>query len=308
MRIARLALLPLLLAALTSRALTQALSSPPGPTFDVVSIKLNTTGNLPTGPPVERPDGGLRMTRVPVSVLIARAYPPAVPIEMVGLPDWAKTEHYDVIATSTLSSATRDDRIAMLRAMLADRFKLIAHVETREQPAYDLVLARRDGRLGPGITPLDVDCDAQMAAPRAAAEAARSAGTPPPTRPDFSVPPPPCTLRTVGAMLRDGRGDRTGTLGDLLEGEATMATLAMALRPWARRMVVNKTGLSGSYRVRMNFDMMAAVRGPDTGTPAQDAAPTIFTAIQEQLGLKLESSRALSDVLIIDHLERPTAD
>jgi uncharacterized protein (TIGR03435 family) len=73
-------------------------------------------------------------------------------------------------------------------------------------------------------------------------------------------------------------------------------------------MVVNKTGLPGSYRVRMNFDMMAAVRGPDTGTPAQDGAPTIFTAVQEQLGLKLESSRASQEVLVIDHLERPTAD
>jgi uncharacterized protein (TIGR03435 family) len=302
-----LAVLPLLLAALTSRAFTQV---PASPTFDVVSIKLNTTRNLPTGPPVERPDGGLRMTRVPVSVLIARAYPPAAPIEMVGLPDWAKTERYDVIATSTLSSATRDDRIAMLRAMLADRLKLVAHVETREQPVYDLVVARRDGRLGPGITPLDVDCDAQMAAARAAAEEARNAGTPPPTPPraDLSAPPPPCTLRTVGAMLRDGRGDRMGKLGDLLEGEATMATLAMALRPWAGRPVVNKTGLSGSYRVRMNFEMMAAVRGPDTSTPAPDAAPTIFTAVQEQLGLKLESSRAWREVLVIDHLERPTAD
>src|SRR6185436_19110177 len=106
-------------------------------------------------------------------------------------------------------------------------------IETRELPAYDLVLARRDGRLGPGITPLDVDCDAQMAAARAADEAARNAETPPPTppRPDFSAPPPPCTLRIVGAMLRDGRGDRMGKLGDLLEGEATMAILATALRP-----------------------------------------------------------------------------
>ena len=130
MRIARLAVLPLLWVALTSRAFTQPPASPTGPTFDVVSIKLNTIGNVPTGPPVERPDGGLRMTSVPVSVLIARAYPPAIPLEMVGLPDWAKTERYDVIATSTLSSATRDDRIAMLRAMLADRFKLVAHARS----------------------------------------------------------------------------------------------------------------------------------------------------------------------------------
>jgi uncharacterized protein (TIGR03435 family) len=300
----------MLLAVSTSRAFTQAPAAPTGPTFDVVSIKLNTTGTLQTGPPVERPDGGLRLTRVLVSVLIARAYPPAIPVEIIGLPDWAKTDRYDVIATSTLSRATPADRIAMLRAMLADRFKLVAHLETREQPVFDLILARRDGRLGPGITPIDVDCDAQMAAARTAAEAARDAGTPPPTlpRPDFTAPPPPCTLRTVGAILRSGRGDQTGTVGDLLEGEATMATFASALRPWAGRTVVDKTGLAGSYRVRMNFDMMAAVRAPSTAAPAPDAAPTIFTAIQEQLGLKLESSRASRDVLVIDRLERPTAN
>jgi uncharacterized protein (TIGR03435 family) len=66
---------------------------------------------------------------------------------------------------------------------------------------------------------------------------------------------------------------------------------------------------STSVARRMNCkSAMAAVRGPDTGAPAPDAAPTIFTAVQEQLGLKLESSRASREVLVIDHLERPTAD
>ena len=91
MRIARFAVLPWLLAALTSRAFTQT-QEPLGPTFDVVSIKLNKTGSRPGAPPVERPEGGLKMTNVPVSTLIARAYPPAIPIEMVGLPDSARAE------------------------------------------------------------------------------------------------------------------------------------------------------------------------------------------------------------------------
>jgi uncharacterized protein (TIGR03435 family) len=151
---------------------------------------------------------------------------------------------------------------------------LAVHFENREQPAYDLVLSRRDGRLGPWITPLDVDCDAQIAVGRVAAEAARDAGTPPapPPRRDLNAPPPPCTLRVVGAALRDRGGDR---LGDRLEGETTMDNLATMLRVTAGRFVVNKTGLPGSYRVRMNFDSMAARRGPDTTTSAPDA-PSVF--------------------------------
>ena len=305
---ARLAVLPLLLAASTSHVFTQDPAPPAaaGPRFDVVSIKRNTTGALPSGP-VERPDGGFRTINIAVSTLIARAYPPAIPIEMIGLPGWAGNERYDVSATSTLGKATPDDRIAMLRALLAERFKLAAHVENREQPVYDLVLARRDGRLGPGITALDVDCDAQVAAARAAAEAARQAGTPPPppSRPDFKAPPPPCTLRMVAAVLR-GRG--SAGMGDLLEGETTMENLAGAiLRISSGRFVVNKTGLPGSYRVRMNFDSTAIRRGPDAAS-APDAGPSVFTAIQEQLGLKLESSRASRETLIIDRLERPTED
>lgn len=308
MHIAKPAALVQFIAAVTSSVLTQApLSSPAaaGPRFEVVSIKRNTT-NVPGSN--QRPDGGFTMVAVPVGTLISRAYPPAAPIDIVGLPGWAMSERYDVSATSSLSSPTPVERMAMLRAMLADRFHLVVHFETREQPVYDLVLARSDGRLGPGIKRLDVDCDAQLAATRAAAEAARNAGTPPPRPPfpDLNTAPPPCTLRTVMAILRDRQGDQLGGLGDLLEGETTMANLATALRMLAGRFVVNKTGLPGSYRVRMNFSMTAALRGPEVNASTPDAAPSVFTALQEQLGLKLESSRAPRETLVIDRVERPT--
>jgi len=81
--------------------------------------------------------------------------------------------------------------------------------------------------------------------------------------------------------------------------------LARMLRAAAGREVVDKTGLNGSYRVTLHYDRMASLRGPDTAaSPA--AAPSVFTAVQEQLGLKLESSRAPRDVLVVDRLERPT--
>jgi len=101
------------------------------------------------------------------------------------------------------------------------------------------------------------------------------------------------------------RPERQAQLGDLLEADAPIARLADALRVSSGRLVVDKTGLAGSYHVTLTYDMMAARRPPSV-TPPPDAAPSVFTAIQEQLGLKLEPSRMPRDTLVIDHVERPT--
>ena len=274
-----------------------AQSPPPGPTFDVVSVKKHVAQPGPMGLSSSvnmRPDGGFTMTNIPVPTLIARAHEGFRPADMVGLPDWARSERYDVSATSTLTKATADDRVAMMRAMLADRFKMVMHFEKREQPVYDLTVDRSDGRLGAGLVRIETDCAPQIAAQR---EAFAAGGPPGPrARPDLDAPPPPCTLRSVR-----GRTDPS----DRLEGETTMANLAEFLWIPAGRFVVDKTGLTGSYRVKMNFDLLGSRRPPEV-TPPPDAAPTVFTAIREQLGLKLESSRAQLDTLIIDRLERPT--
>jgi len=307
MRIGLTAIALLLSGASTVSTQTPSPSSAEGPRYDVVSIKRNQAS--PTGRPespisIQRPDGGFTQTRVPIAVLIARAYSAGPPADMVGLPDWAIREYYDVSATSTLATATAEDRAAMLKAMLADRVKLAVHIEKREQPVYDLVVARADGKLGSGLTAIDADCAVKVAADRAAAEAAINAGTPPQRRqlPDFNVPPPPCTLRTVGLGLRDRQ---PGKIGDLMEGEATPEVLAQALRLTTGRVVLDKTGLRGSYRIAMTFDAFGSRRGPEVATPA-DAMPTVFTAIREQLGLELKSSKAERDTLIIDRIERPT--
>jgi len=257
MRTPRVALGSIVAATLAACATLHAQA--PGPTFDVVSIKPsapetgpNFTANIVT----QRPDGGLTTLRTPVSTLIARAYPGMSRPDMIGLPDWAR-EFYDVHATSSRSVATADDRAAMMRAMLADRFRLLVHTERRDVPSFDLTLARNDGAVGPGLTPVHVDCEA---APE------------PDTR-------QPCTFVT-------------GLTG--AKGEATMETLASRLRGLAGRVVVNKTGLPGTYRVNLTFDS------------ASDAGLSVFTAVREQLGLKLESSRTERDVLVIDRLERPT--
>ncbi|MBZ5556459.1 MAG: TIGR03435 family protein [Acidobacteriia bacterium] len=261
MQSARPPALPLFLLFLTSAGLAQApASSPPaGPTFDVVSIERNTDQPRVSGV-TDRPDGGIRATNVRAGQLIARAYPPAIPADIAGLPDWATTERYDVIATSTLTRATPEDRAAMMRAMLAERFNLIAHVEHPELPVYDLVLARSDGKLGRGLTPTEVDCEAQLAAER--------------------------------------------VVDDLMEGDTTLANLAGALRTYTGRSVVDKTGLTGFYRVKMTVDLMAS-RRPEAAALRPDA-PSVFTAVQDDLGLKLQSSRATGLRLVVDRIERPT--
>ena len=103
---------------------------------------------------------------------------------------WTRIEFYDVKATSSLPRAAADEQVTMLRAMLADRFKLAVHTEPREQSVYDLVLARADGRLGSGMKSVDVDC-AKIIAETLAADAAREAGTPPAQfqRPDLNASP-----------------------------------------------------------------------------------------------------------------------
>ena len=107
----------------------------------------------------------------------------------------------------------------------------------------------------------------------------------------------------TGAILRKQGAE----LGDLLEGDAPMGRLADALRLVALRgqPVIDKTGLTGSYRVSLNFNLMATLRPPSATAPPNDT-PSVFTAIQEQLGLKLQPSRVVRDTLVIDHVERPT--
>lgn len=293
MRIPTAAVASMVVLACAAGAAQTTAPQPPGPRFEAVSIKRNTSGTL--GATInERPDGGFTMTNIPVTTLIGRAWLVGVPLDWVGMPDWAVKEYYDVSATSSLQRATDDDRRAMLRAMLAERFNLVVHTEQREHDVYDLVLARADRRLGPGLKKAeeDVDCEARAADERAKREAALAAGQPRLARPvpDFNAPPPPCTTLTKGTL----------TLA-----QNTLTAFAFFLRGATGRPIVDKTGLKGTYYITLEFDRMARLRGPEV-TPSPDGPPSVFTAVQEQLGLKLEPSRAVAETLVIDRLERPT--
>lgn len=263
----------------------------PKPTFEVVSVKPHA-GSGGSMSMMQRPDGGFTMINMPIRTLITQAYGPVA--DVLGLPGWATNKNYDVNTTASLPRPpTQDDRRAMMQAMLADRFKLLMHMETREQPAYDLVFARSDRRLGRNATPSNVDCDAKAAAARASAEAARAAGAPPvlptlPPRPDPNAPPPECSVRTGGGRMT---------------GEASPAGLAPMLRMAVGQPVFDKTGYSGTLKFTLEFDAATSVR-PDA-TPTSDA-PSIFSALPDQLGFKLEPSRTTANVVVVDRIEEPT--
>ena len=237
------------------------------PTFDVVSIKPNKTGPGRAG--FGGSGGRWTMVNIPASGLILTAYP-SLTNELLGAPAWVESERFDVDARAAFEPTAEQERM-MLRALLADRFKFVAHYETQDRPIYNLVVARADGRLGPQLRRIDIDCATYK--PQLPG---RGAPEPP------GANPPPCSFRMSGAssML-------------IVSGGRTLQSLADSIANLAGRPILDKTGLTGYYAFTLESG------GFNDGL-------SIFTALQEQLGLKLESTRGPVDFLVIDHIERPT--
>ena len=174
----------------------------------------------------------------------------------------------------------------MLRTLLADRFKLVMHKETKELPIFELVVARQDGKLGPQLRPAAVDCAARAAA------AARGEKPPPAS----SGPPGPgsCGI-SMNPVSVSGGG-------------ATMEMLAGILEGPSQRLVIDRTGLTGNwdFAVKYTPERSQLPPGVEPPVPIDWNGPSLFTAIEEQLGLKLRPSRGPVEVLVIDSVERPT--
>ena len=205
--------------------------------------------------------------------------------QIVGGPDWFDSDRFDIVAKAA-DDAPPERMLLMVRTLLADRFKLAVHTETREIPIYALVMARSDGRPGPQLRAAAVDCAALLAA-------ARAGGPPPPRAPAGERPI--CGMQTAP--------------GRMMAGGYALPDVARNLSNFAGRMVVDKTGLTGLFDLDVTWTPDQMPPGPlPPGAPAIDPnGPSIFTALQEQLGLKLDSQRGPVDVLVIDHAEQPTA-
>ena len=270
------------------------------PAFEVASVKPNKTG-APGGSFV-MPPGRFTATNIPLKVLITNAYQLSF-FQVVGGPDWVSTERFDIAATAP-GGAPVDQTRAMVRTLLKDRFKLVVHMETRDTPIYALVKARADGRLGPKLAPSTMDCG-PMRAERAAATAAaaRARGG------RVAVPSPPGPNDPVVCGMRRISPSGSATIG-YRAGNITMTALANAMRPYVGREVVDRTGLTGEFDFDLQFSAPPTAGPADTSIPVAplDDAASIFTALQEQLGLKLDSTRGPVELMVIDSAEQPTAD
>jgi uncharacterized protein (TIGR03435 family) len=242
--------------------------------FDVASVKPNTSGNKRASIQMNLPDG-FTTTNQTLHSLISMVY--QVPIyRMSGGPDWLKTATWDIAAKAD-HRITIDEKRQMIRALFEDRFKLKTHRESHDGRIYALVLARSDGKPGPNLKPSSLDC-------AAIAEARRQAGSAAPA-PTPANPVPACGA-IMGPNLYKGQG-------------VQIAGFANTLAAMMREMVVDETGLTGWFDISLTMTLDAA---------SPDGPPSVFTAVQEQLGLKLEPRRGPVETFVIDSAERPTSD
>jgi uncharacterized protein (TIGR03435 family) len=248
--------------------------------FEAASIKVNNSDQLRTDARLF-PSGRIELTNRTLKVLIQTAYL-LQGFQIAGGPDWLNRTRFDIAATAG-GAATQAELQLMLRGLLIDRFKLATHTEPREMPIYALIRLRADGKLGAQLRTSDLDCVATRLAPPSAQ--ARSCG--------FDV--------AGGSVIARGF-----PLSRLVDSLSTML----------RRTVVDRTGLSGTFDFDLTWTpdqmpqqaLQPSAPGRSDLPPVDPSGPSIFTAIQEQLGLKLESTRGAVDVLVVDRAELPTED
>jgi uncharacterized protein (TIGR03435 family) len=285
----------------TSRLVAQApQATPVAPAFEVASIKPNNSGDGRVM--MQNQPGRFSATNTTLRMLIRNAYQ-LQDFQLSGGPSWLTSDHFDIVAK--IPDSFRDLPPAtplsgpgplqlMIRSLLAERFKLVVHTETKEQTIYGLVMARSDGRLGPQLKKSDTDCAAMMAA------RGRGPAMPPPG------PPQPGDRMPCGIRIGPG---------NMVVGGATLAQFANSLGMFVGRIVQDRTGLTGNYDINLTFtpDQMPQ-RAPGTpgdqpirvnGIDIDPNGPSIFTAVQEQLGLKLDSQRGPVEMLVIDRAEKP---
>ena len=254
------------------------------PEFEVASIKPDKSGDrrIMIAP---SPGGRFNATNVPLKILVTLAYG-LQDFQISGLPGWAESERFDIVAKAPADVAGEQKlQMQMLQRLLEDRFSLKFRRETKELPVYALVPAKNGRKLHESA---EGPCPAPT-----------SSGAPSPpaaSNEKFTVP--------CGAFMNSPTR--------LNGSRVPMARLAAVLSRTVGRTVVDKTGLTGNYDIDLEWtadsNRMPSISGDGTpGTQAPDSVgPSIFTALQEQLGLRLESQKAPEEVLVVDHVERPS--
>jgi uncharacterized protein (TIGR03435 family) len=237
--------------------------------FEVASVKLNHSGDNPCYVRII-PGGGLRAMNAPLQAVITTAY--QIPdFELAGGSAWMTTERWDIEARGP-GAAPPQQVLNMLRALLAERFQLKVHTEFRQMPIYALLVARS----GPKLEPSRIECFDITA----------------------GIPPPMPSARPCGGFNRGP--------AQMLGARIAMPGLAKTLSKLVARTVVDKTGIDGSYDIMLDWKPDELLQ-PDQDPAASESA-SFFTAIQERLGLRLEAQKGPVEILVVDGVNRASAN
>ena len=262
------------------------------PHFDVAVIK-RVSGPCAGGQDAMPAHGRLHIPCVTLQNLIQVAYGVLADgknlkmnmLEVSGGPSWVQSDFYELDAKAEGDLDLGAMGGPMLRSLLEERFQLKVHRDSKEAPAYFLTVGKSGSKLVQtkegSCIPIDLK----------------------------HLPQPPAPGQPMPKYCGAGSNSRMagGVMKMNLEG-ATMENFTSMLTRFAGRPVIDKTGLAGMYDVHLEFtperfEGRGAEPGADLPAPA---GPSIFTAVQEQLGLKLESGKGPVETLVVDHVERPT--
>ncbi len=247
---------------------TVTLAQENAPKFEVASIKPSdpnsTNGGMRTAP-----NGGVTLSNMTLKNMLLIAYS-VRDFQISGGPAWMESERFDVQAKPA-GPATPQDMPLMLRALLVDRFHLVVRKETKESTIYALVLARKDGKLGPKM--IVATCKPYD-----------------PAHPEPDSEPEKTEVKPCGMSARAGNLQALGV---------SMEFLAAYVSSTVDRQAIDRTGLTGTYDVSLEWT-------PENRRADDNAGPSILTALQEHLGLKLESAQGPVDMLIVEHAEKPS--
>ena len=262
-----------------------AAQSPAPPASAIVSIKPSDTATRvrSDASSADRFD----WLDVTLAMLVRDAYD-LFEFQVIGGPDWMHSKRWDVSAKA--ASLAPDEARQLVRRLVEDRFALKAHTETREVPIYHLVLTRNDGTLGPKIKPATVDCMPFLTGKRPMQESPRDPN------------------HWFGLCSEGGSFTPGGLLTPRLNGRP-LSGLIQHLEETLERRVIDRTDLKGNYDIELSYlDESLADRSSPLPTSQSAKGPSLFTALQEQLGMKLESVRGPVEVLVIDSVSEPTTN
>jgi uncharacterized protein (TIGR03435 family) len=306
-----------LVAALAAAAIIVVLNAQDTAPPFVASVKKNAGG---FGAQMRIAPGMISANGVPVRLLMRQAYGGLQDFQLVGGPPWINSDRFDIEAKLEGGGPLSPQVIqSVLRQILEERFALKVHRETRELPIYALVVARSDGRLGPNLKPSSPECATLMTSrgggpapgPDGRGGVIVSRGGPPSDGrggPGRAGGPPPLDFDAPPVC-----GQRGGGFGRMRAGGTTMEQFATMISGTAQRVVIDKTGLTGYYDIALTYtptgDQLpqgAPPPGAPAPPPIDPDGPSFFTAIQEQLGLKLDNQRGPVEVVVIDSIQQPT--